>query len=110
MAYISLLIAGLLEVGWATSLEASHGFTQLGPTLLTVFLLVCSFYFLNFALRAFGVGVTYAVFTGIGTAGTSLVGMAILGEPVSVGKLLALGILLLGIIGLELSNGKGERP
>ena len=102
VAYMALLVAGLLEVGWAAALKASQGFTRLGPTIITIVLLILSFYLLNIALKQFDIGTTYAIFTGIGTAGTATVGMLFLNETISVGKISALFLLLIGIIGLKL--------
>lgn len=102
MAYMALLAAGLLEVGWAAALKASHGFTRLGPTAITIVLLILSFYLLNIALKHFDIGTTYAIFTGIGTAGTATVGMLFLNETISIGKIGALLLLLIGIVGLKL--------
>ncbi|MCD2256759.1 DMT family transporter [Agrilactobacillus fermenti] len=104
MSYFKLILAGLLEIGWAYTMTLSHGFTRLWPTLITIVILFVSFYLLESVINEFGVGVSYAVFTGIGTAGTSIVGMLFLHESHQPLKIVALVILLIGIIGLKLAD------
>jgi quaternary ammonium compound-resistance protein SugE len=90
---------------WAVSLKYTHGFTRVGPSLVTVAGMAVSFWLLSLALRSLPVGTAYAVWTGIGAAGTALVGMWLLGEPRDLGRLVSLGCIVLGIIGLRLSSG-----
>jgi quaternary ammonium compound-resistance protein SugE len=87
------------------SLKYTQGFTRLGPSVLTVAGMAVSFWLLSQSLRTFPVGTAYAVWTGIGAAGTALVGMWLLGEPHNLGRLVSLGCIVLGIIGLRLSSG-----
>ena len=105
-AWLLLIAAGAFEVVWAVSLKYTQGFTRLGPSLITVAGMAISFWLLSLALRSFPVGTAYAVWTGIGAAGTALVGMWLLGEPRDVGRLVSLGCIVLGIIGLRLTSGR----
>ncbi|MGG5359621.1 MULTISPECIES: DMT family transporter [unclassified Enterococcus] len=104
MTFLRLIIAGLLEVCWAFTLEKSEGFTNIFWTGATVGLLLLSLYLLETVIDNFGVGMTYAVFTGIGTAGTCLLGIFVFHETHNLMKLLSLVILLTGIVGLKLST------
>lgn len=105
-AWLLLVAAGVFEVVWAVSLKYTNGFTRLGPSLVTIAGMAVSFWLLSQALRSFPVGTAYAVWTGIGAAGTALVGMWLLGEPKDVGRLVSLGFIVLGIVGLRLSSGR----
>ncbi|AZN38636.1 DMT family transporter [Paenibacillus albus] len=102
MAWLFLLIAGLLEICWAYGLQASHGFTRLVPSVITVSLLIISFMFFSTAMRKIEIGTAYAVFTGIGTVGTVITGILFLDEPVDVLKLVFIALLMSGIIGLKM--------
>ncbi len=105
MAWFLLVIAGLFEIGMALSLKASNGFTRLWPTVIFACTGTASFYLLTQALRTLPVGVAYGVWTGIGAAGTAIIGMIVLGESRDLPKLLALTALIGGIIGLRLTGG-----
>lgn len=105
MAWVSLVIAGLLEVGFAIALKASDGFSRLWPTVLFIVFAIGSFGLLNLSLRTLPVGTAYAVWTGIGAAGTAVLGMAILGESASVARLVCIGLIVAGVIGLQLTGG-----
>ncbi len=104
MAWLLLLIAGLLEMAWALLLKQSNGFTRPGPTIGFVLTLVLSMALLAQALRTLPVGTAYAIWTGIGAAGTAIVGMLWLGESRETLKLVSLVLLLAGIVGLRLSH------
>ncbi len=106
MAWIMLVIAGIFEIGFALSLKASQGFTKPLPTALFALCGAVSFYLLTQALRTLPVGVAYAVWTGIGAAGTAIIGMLVLGESRDIPKLIALAALIGGIIGLRLTGGE----
>ncbi|MFD1671755.1 DMT family transporter [Agrilactobacillus yilanensis] len=108
MSYLKLISAGLLEIIWAYTMTLSHGFTRLWPTLITLVVLWISFKLLESVINEFGVGVSYAVFTGIGTAGTALLGMLVFHESHNLLKLISLTVLLIGIIGLKLADGKAR--
>lgn len=101
MAWVLLIVSGFLEAGWALSLKASDGFARLWPSVAFVVLLVGSMLGLAWCLRTLPVGVAYAVWTGIGAAVTAVVGMAWLGEAVSVGKIVSLVLIVAGIVGLH---------
>ena len=100
-----LAAAGLLEVGFALSLKASHGFSRLGPTVLFLVFGAGSFGLLNLALRSLPVGTAYAVWTGIGAAGTAILGILFLDEPAHVLRLVSIALIVLGVVGLQLAGG-----
>lgn len=102
MSWILLVIAGLFEVGWAFGLKCSAGFSKLAPSVLTVFGMIASFYFLSLALKQLPLGTAYAIWTGIGTLGTAIIGILIFKEPANAARLLCIGFILIGIIGLKL--------
>jgi quaternary ammonium compound-resistance protein SugE len=104
MAWLSILAAGLFETGFAVSLKMSHGLTRVGPTVTFAVCALLSFGLLTLALRHLEVGAAYAVWTGIGAVGTAIVGMAFLGDAVSALKLVSIGLILAGVIGLNLSG------
>lgn len=101
MAWAFLILAGLLEVGWAIGLKYSEGFTRPGISIATVLTMIASFLLLAQALKSIPVGTGYAVWTGIGAAGTALIGMAVLGEPREVGRILCVVLILSGVVGLK---------
>lgn len=103
MAWISLLLAGLLEVGWATSMKLSEGFTRLVPTVLTFVLMLISFGLLSYSMRFLPLGTAYGVWTGIGAVGSVLVGILFLSESRDPVRLLCLGLIVAGIVGLRLT-------
>ena len=102
MAWRILLLAGLLEIGWAVGLKYTDGFTRLWPTLGTAAALVGSMALLGLALRTLPLGTAYAVWTGIGTIGTAILGFALLGEPATPVRLACIALIVAGIIGLKL--------
>ena len=102
MHWIFLFVAGLFEISWAIGLKFSHGFTQIIPSILTVAGMIASFYFLALALRNLPLGTAYAIWTGIGTIGTVILGIIIFKEPVSVVRLLCIALIVCGITGLKL--------
>lgn len=101
MAWVTLFVAGLFEVGWAIGLKASEGFTKPIPSILTVAGMIISFALLSFALRTLPVGTAYAVWTGIGAVGTVIVGMVVFHEPVQVARLVCIGLIVAGVLGLR---------
>ena len=102
MAWLLLVIAGFFEIGWAVELKLSHGFSRLGPTILTLFFLVSSFFLLARAMKTIPLGTAYAVWTGIGTVGAAVFGIILFGEAVSVYRICFIILILVGIIGLKL--------
>lgn len=102
MSWILLVLAGLLEVAWAVGLKYSMGFTRLWPSVFTVAAMGGSVGLLGLALRHLPLGTAYAVWTGIGTVGTAVLGMLLLGEPAGALRLLSIGLIVAGIAGLKL--------
>ena len=106
MHWTYLIIAGLLEIGWAIGLKHTHGFTRTGPTIATVAGMAASFYLLSLSLKTIPMGTAYAVLTGIGAAGTALLGMLFLGEPRAVARIVCLVLIIAGTVGLKIFSGK----
>jgi quaternary ammonium compound-resistance protein SugE len=104
MAWLMVLTAGLFETGFAVALKLSHGMTRLWPTVIFAVCALMSFTLLTTALRELEVGAAYAVWTGIGAVGAATVGMLFLGDAVSTLKLVSIGLVLAGVIGLNLSG------
>jgi quaternary ammonium compound-resistance protein SugE len=105
MAWFYLLLAGLMEVGWAIGLKYTDGFTRFWPSLLTSVAIIASMIFLALALRTLPMGTAYAIWTGIGTIGTVAFGILLFNEPSDVLRLACIGLILAGIIGLKFVSG-----
>ncbi len=105
MAWLIIVVAGLLEAGFAICLKLSHGFTRLTHTILFAIFALSSFGLLTVGLKRLEVGPAYAVWTGLGAAGAVAIGMIWLNEAVSTLKLVSVGLVLAGVIGLQLSGG-----
>ena len=101
MAWAILIIAGFCETGWAIGLKFTDGFTRPVPTLLTVLAMLVSLGLLGLALRSLSVGTAYAVWTGIGTTGTALLGIYLFDEPATAARLACIALIVAGIIGLK---------
>jgi len=104
MSWATLFAAGLFEVGWAIGLKYTEGFTRLWPTVGTVIAMVISLGLLGIAMKSLPVGTAYAVWVGVGAVGTAILGIVLLGESASAGRLLSLALILAGIIGLKLAT------
>jgi quaternary ammonium compound-resistance protein SugE len=104
MNWLILFAAGLFEIGWAIGLKYSEGFTRVGPTIFTGIALVLSMLLLGMSLRTLPLGTAYAVWTGIGTIGTAVLGMILFREPATVLRLLCIGFIIVGIVGLKLAT------
>jgi quaternary ammonium compound-resistance protein SugE len=104
MAWIVLVIAGLFEVAWAIGLKYTDGFSRLWPSVGTATAMVVSVVLLGWAMRTLPVGTAYAVWTGIGAVGTVLLGLVLFHEPATAGRLLCVGLILAGIVGLKLTS------
>lgn len=102
MGWVILVIAGLLEIGWAIGLKASQGLTRPGIAAITILTMLGSFVLLGIAIRTIPLGTGYAVWTGIGAVGTVILGAALFGEPLGFWRLAFLAMILIGIIGLKL--------
>jgi quaternary ammonium compound-resistance protein SugE len=105
MAWVLLGFAGLLEIAFAFAMKTSDGFTRLIPALITVATGLSSVVLLSFSLRSLPMGTGYAVWTGIGAAGTAIVGIALLGDSAAPIRLLCIALILGGVIGLKLVSG-----
>lgn len=101
MAWTYLVIAGLFEIGWAVGLKYTEGFTRLWPSLGVVAATVASLYLLSISLRTIPVGTGYAVWTGIGAAGTAGLGMILLDEPRDVARIVCIALIISGVVGLR---------
>ncbi|RNF38560.1 DMT family transporter [Planococcus salinus] len=106
MAWIYLLVAGLTEIIWAIGLKLAEGFTNFGPSILTVFFIVVTFLLFAKAMVEIPIGTAYAVFTGIGAAGTAILGIILFDENASIEKIAFLCLLIIGIVGLKITDGK----
>ncbi|MFS8048678.1 quaternary ammonium compound efflux SMR transporter SugE [Rhizobium sp. BR 314] len=103
MAWFLLFLAGLFEIGWAVGLKYTDGFTRMMPTVLTVLSMIVSVALLGLAVKTLPMGTAYAVWTGIGTVGTVLLGIWLLGDPATFVRLLCIGLIVAGIAGLKLA-------
>jgi quaternary ammonium compound-resistance protein SugE len=104
MAWILLVMAGLLEIGWAIGLKYTKGFTELWPTVGTVVAMIASVSLLGIAMRTLPVGTAYAAWTGIGAIGTVMLGIVLFRESAEVGRLVCVALILAGIIGLKIAG------
>jgi len=106
MPWLYLLLAGLLEIGWAIGLKYTNGFTRLWPSLVTVAAMAVSFFLLSLSLKTIPMGTAYAIWTGIGAAGTAFLGMWLFGESREVARIVCLVMIVAGTVGLKLFSGK----
>jgi quaternary ammonium compound-resistance protein SugE len=104
MSWIILVVAGLFEIGWAIGLKYTEGFTRLWPTVGTVAAMAISVGLLGVAMRDLPVGTAYAVWTGIGAVGTVILGIVLMGDSANAARLVCVGLILAGIIGLKLTS------
>jgi quaternary ammonium compound-resistance protein SugE len=104
MAWFLLVLAGLFEVGWAIGLKYTEGFTRLWPTVGTVSAMVISLGLLGIAMKSLPVGTSYAIWVGVGAVGTAILGIVLLGEAANAGRLVSLGLIVAGIVGLKLAT------
>lgn len=103
MAWLTLVIAGIFEIGWAIGLKYTDGFTKLWPTVGTVASMAISVGLLGVAMKSLPLGTAYAVWVGVGAVGTAILGIVLLGEPANPGRLVSLGLIVAGIVGLKLA-------
>lgn len=103
-AWLALLLAGALEIAWAYGLKHSNGFTQFWPTLGTVTAIAASYVLMGLSLKAIPFGTAYAIWAGIGVAGTAMLGILAFGEPADTPRLLCLALITTGIVGLKLAS------
>ncbi|MGD9860044.1 MAG: quaternary ammonium compound efflux SMR transporter SugE [Marinobacterium sp.] len=105
MSWLILCLAGVLEISWAIGLKYTEGFTRFWPSVATVVSLLVSFALLGIAMRSLPVGTAYAVWVGIGAVGTAVLGMLLFGESAEPLRLVSLGLICAGIVGLKLAHG-----
>jgi quaternary ammonium compound-resistance protein SugE len=106
MNWLYLVIAGLLEIGWAIGLKYTEGWTKLLPSVLTGAAMLASFYFLSLALKTLPIGTAYAVWTGIGTVGAAILGMILFDEPRDFARVICILLIIGGIAGLKLTSAQ----
>lgn len=104
MPWLLLFVAGLLEVGWAIGLKYTEGFTRVVPSALTLAAMAGSVFLLGLAMKSLPVGTSYSVWVGVGAVGTAILGMVLFNEPASTGRILSLGLIVAGIVGLRLAT------
>ncbi len=104
MNWMLLILAGLLEVGWAIGLKYTDGFTRLWPSVLTAVAMIASVLLLGIAMRDLPVGTAYAVWVGVGAVGTAILGIVLFAEPATGLRLASLGLIVAGIVGLKLAS------
>lgn len=105
MAWVLLLVASLFEMGWAIGLKYTDGFTKLWPSVFTIAAMAISMFLLSVAVKTIPVGTGYAVWTGIGAVGTAILGIVLLSEPVTAWRVVCLGLIVGGILGLKFTAG-----
>ncbi len=113
MAWTYLLFAGLLEITWAVGLKYAQGFSRPLPSIFTIVAMIASFWFLSKAVQSIPLGTAYAVWTGIGVVGTTLLGIILFAEPRDAVRLVCIAMICTGILGLKLvqpANEKGRTP
>lgn len=106
MAWLYLVVAGLLEVLWAFTMKQSQGFSKLTPSLITLIAMVASFGLLSLAMRTLPLGTAYTIWTGIGAVGAFVVGITVLGEQVTPMRIAAAGLIVSGLVLMKLSSGE----
>ena len=104
MPWLILVLAGLFEVAWAIGLKYTDGFTRLWPSIGTGAAMVVSLGLLGLAMKSLPVGTSYAIWVGVGAVGTAILGIVLLGEPANAGRLVSLGLIVAGIVGLKLAS------
>ena len=104
MAWLYLFVAGLFEVGWAIGLKYTEGFTKPWPSVATAACMVASLWLLGIAMKTLPVGTAYGVWVGVGAVGTVILGVVLLGEPANAARLISVGLIVAGIVGLKLSS------
>jgi len=102
MSWIYLVLAGLTEIGWAVGLKYTDGWSRLWPSVATGVLMIVSFVFLSLAVKTLPIGTAYAVWTGIGAAGTAIAGIFLFGEPRDALRILSIALIVMGVAGLRL--------
>jgi len=104
MSWLLLIVAGLLEVGWAIGLKYTEGFTRVWPSIGTALAMVVSIVLLGIAMKSLPVGTAYAVWVGVGAVGTVILGIVLFGEPANALRIASIGLVVAGIVGLKLAS------
>lgn len=104
MAWVILVVAGLFEIGWAIGLKYTHGFTRLWPSVWTASAMLTSLWLLGIAMKSLPLGTAYAVWVGVGAVGTVILGIVLLGESANPLRLVSVGLIVAGIVGLKLAT------
>jgi len=104
MAWLMLIVAGSFEVVWAIGLKYAAGFTKFWPSVITIVAMLVSIVLLGLAMKSLPVGTSYAVWVGVGAVGTAILGIVLLGESASAGRLASLALIVAGIVGLKLAT------
>lgn len=104
MAWVLLVVAGLFEVGWAIGLKYTEGFTRLWPTIWTALSMIVSLWLLGIAMKTLPVGTAYGIWVGVGAVGTAALGIVLLDEPANIARIVSLGLIIAGIVGLKLAS------
>ena len=104
MAWVTLVVAGMFEIGWAIGLKYTEGLTRLWPTVWTVLSMIISLWLLGIAMTSLPVGTAYSVWVGVGAVGTVILGIVLLGEPANAARLISVALIIAGIIGLKLAT------
>lgn len=105
MAWVLLIVAGLIEVAWSIGMKFTEGFTRLWPSVFTGAGIVASMVLLSYAAKTLPIGTAYGVWVGIGAAGAAVLGMAVLGEPVTAARIFFICLLLVAVVGLKATSG-----
>ena len=105
MAWVYLILAGICEIGWAFGLKYSEGFTKIGVSVVTVIVMILSFVLLAQAMKHLPLGTAYGIWTGIGAAGTAILGMVFLNEPRDLIRIICLLLIVAGVVGLKVFSG-----
>lgn len=108
MAWIYLVVAGLLEIVWAIGMKQSEGFTRLWPSVVTIFFMIASFFLLSVAMKSLPAGTAYAIWTGIGAAGVAIIGMIYFGESREIARILCVVLIVGGVVGLKVFTNSAE--
>jgi quaternary ammonium compound-resistance protein SugE len=103
-SWFLLLLAAACEIAWAVGMKYSAGFTRLGPSIWTVFMLILSFFLLSAAARTLPIGTAYAVWTGIGAAGTAVLGIWLFHEPATMLRFVCIALIVTGVVGLRFAS------
>jgi quaternary ammonium compound-resistance protein SugE len=104
MAWVTLFVAGLFEVGWAIGLKYTEGFSRLWPTIWTALAMIISLWLLGLAMKSLPVGTAYSVWVGVGAVGTVILGIVLLEEPANASRLVSVALIVAGILGLKLAT------